>query len=420
MFKNKFLTVLLSAGIAFALWMYVITVVSPGSTDTYYNIPVNLRNESVLHDRGLILTSSDALFVNMELSGNRTDLAKITKDNITLVADLSTIYEPGTQTVNYSYSFPGNVANDAITVLDRSPSKITLTVEQMISKSVPINLVYEGKLLSDDYIVDKDNVILTDMQGTEIEDGKVDVTGPKSVIDQITQAVITVDLTDRSTSFSANYRYTLCDKAGKPVDAQYVTTDVGEISLTLYIQQVKEIPLKLEIISGGGATEETSQIEFEPKTIKISGSESALALIDELVLGTINLGEMTEDQELTFPIELPAGITNRTGLEEITVTIKFPELLMKTFTVTQITPVGVPAGYEADVVTQALPVTVRGPRELVEKMTEKDITINVDFSGEQPGTFTASANVTMDTAYSSVGAIGTYSVSATLREAKGK
>lgn len=420
MFKNKFLTGLLSAVIACALWMYVITVVSPGSTDTYYNIPVNLRNESVLHDRGLILTSSDALFVNMELSGNRTDLAKITKDNITLVADLSTIYEPGTQTVNYSYFFPGNVANDAITVLDRSPSKITLTVEQMISKSVPINLVYEGKLLSDDYIVDKDNVMLTDMQGTEIEDGMVDVTGPKSVIDQITQAVIAVDLTDRSTSFSANYRYTLCDKDGEPVDAQYVTTNVGEISLTLYIQQVKEIPLRLEIISGGGATEETSQIQFEPKTIKISGSESALDLIDELVLGTINLGEMTEDQELTFPIELPAGVTNRTGLEEATVTVKFPELLMKTFTVTQITPVGVPNGYEADVVTQALTVTVRGPRELVEAMTEKDITVNVNFAGEQPGTFTASANVTMSVAYSGVGAVGTYSVSATMRESKGK
>ena len=420
MFKNKFLTGLLSALIACALWMYVITVVSPGSTDTYYNIPVNLRNESALHDRGLILTSSDALFVNMELSGNRTDLAKITKDNITLVADLSTIYEPGTQTVNYTYSFPGNVANDAITVLDRSPSKITLTVEQLISKSVPINLVYEGKLLSDDYIVDKDNVMLTDMQGTEIEDGMVDVSGPKSVIDQITQAVIKVDLTDRSTSFSDNYRYTLCDKDAEPVDAQYVTTNVGEISLTLYIQQVKEIPLRLEIISGGGATEETSQINFEPKTIKISGSESALDLIDELVLGTINLGEMTEDQELTFPIELPAGVTNRTGLEEATVTVKFPELLMKTFTVTQITPVGVPNGYEADVVTQALSVTVRGPRELVEAMTEKDITVNVNFAGEQPGTFTASAHVTMSAAYSGVGAVGTYSVSATMRETKGK
>ncbi len=420
MFKNKFLTILLSAAVAIGLWTYVITVVSPGSTDTYYNIPVNLRNESVLHDRGLVITSSDALFVNMELSGNRTDLAKITKDNITLVADLSTIYEPGTQTVNYSYSFPGNVANDAITVLDRSPSKITLTVEQMISKSVPINIVYEGKLLSDDYIVDKDNVILTDMQGTEIEDALVDVTGPKSVIDQITQAVISVDLTDRSISFSANYRYTLCDKQGSPVDAQYVTTDIGEISLTLYIQRVKEIPLKLAIISGGGATEQTSQIEFEPKTIQISGTESALELLDELVLGTINLGEMTEDQVLTFPIELPAGVTNRTGLEEVTVSVKFPELLMKTFTVTQFAAVGVPTGYEADVVTKALPITVRGPRELVEAMTEKDITINVDFSAEQPGTFTASASAVMSAAYADVGAVGTYSVSATLREGKGK
>ena len=39
--RNKFLSGLLSVAIAFGMWLYVITYVSPGSEDTYYNIPAS-------------------------------------------------------------------------------------------------------------------------------------------------------------------------------------------------------------------------------------------------------------------------------------------------------------------------------------------------------------------------------------------
>lgn len=415
--KNNIIRILLSVVIAFSLWLYVITVVSPNSEDTFYNIPVNLRGESVLNDRGLMITSDEIPKVTMKLSGNRTDLNKITNENITLVADLSTIYEPGTQTLSFSHSFPGNVAGDAITVMERSPGRITLTIERILSKSVPVNIEYTGSL-SEDYIADKENVILTDSSNMILENNMIHVTGPESVIDQITQAKIAVDLTGRSASFSETYRFSLCDSDGEPVDAEHVTTDVGEVYLTLYIQRVKEIPLELEILSGGGATEETSQIEYEPKTIKVAGSESVLETLEEIILGTINLGELTEDTERTFPVELPSGVTNLTGVTEVKVTVEFPELLTKTFTVTKVTAANVPEGLEADIVTQELAVTVRGPKELVEKMTEADIAAVVDFTNAQVGTFTMKANIAMGSAYTEVGAMGTYNVSATVRQGK--
>ena len=41
--KNRFGSILLSIVIAFGLWLYVITYVSPNSEETYYNIPVVLH-----------------------------------------------------------------------------------------------------------------------------------------------------------------------------------------------------------------------------------------------------------------------------------------------------------------------------------------------------------------------------------------
>lgn len=416
--KNNAVRVLLAIVIAFALWTYVITVVSPNSEDTFYNISVNLRGESVLNDRGLMITSDEIPKVSMKLSGNRTDLNKITNENITLVADLSAIDQPGTQTLSYSYAFPGNVADDAITVLERSPSRITLTIERMISKDVPVTVRYTGTL-SEDYIADKENLLLTDANNVVLQDNSVRVTGPESVINQISQAMIDVDLDGRSASFSEAYRYTLCDKDDRAVDAEHVTTELAEIYVTLYIQKVKEIPLNLVIIDGGGATSQTSHIEYEPKTIKVAANETTLADLKEYVLGTINLGELAEDSEQVFPIELPVGVTNLTGVTEVKVTVQFPKLLTKTLTVTNVVAANVPAGMEADIVTKELSITVRGPKELVEKITAEDITASIDFTNAQAGTFTTKANIIMSGEFAGVGAMGTYNMTATMREKAG-
>lgn len=406
--KNKLVTALLSVVIAFALWLYVITVVSPGHEETYDNIPVILRNEAELENRGFMVVSEEIPTVTLTLSGNRTDLAKVDRSNISLIVDLATVYERGTHRLTFKESFPGSVADDAITVEYRYPSQIELEIELLTKKDIPVNVQYSGNV-PPNFIADTENVVL--------DNPMIHIEGPDPVVQKITQAVIEVDLAGRSESFGESYRYTLCDADGEPVDASLVKTNVGEVSLALKIQRFKEIALELEIIDGGGATAQTSSIEYEPKTIKISGSEAALETVaDQLVVGTINLGELAEDAELEFPINLPGSVTNLSNVESVKVSVKFPELVTKTFMVTNFTPMNVPDGLEAEIVNQALSVTVRGPQTLIDRMSEDDISIMVDFSQAQLGTFTVKASVVMSMAYSKVGAIGTYQVSATLRE----
>lgn len=408
--KNKLVAALISVLVAFGLWLYVITVVSPGYEETFDDIPVILRNEAELESRGFMVVSEELPTVTLTLSGNRTDLAKVDRSNISLIVDLATIYERGTHKLAFKESFPGSVADDAIKVEYRYPSQIELEVELLAKKDIPVNVNYTGNVPAD-FIADTENVVL--------DNANIHIEGPDPVVQKITQAVVEVDLAGRSESFGESYRYTLCDAQGQPVDASLVKTNVAEVNLALKVQRFKEITLAFEIIDGGGATKDTSSIEFEPKTIKIAGSEAALeSVADQLVIGTINLGELESDMEWEVPINLPGSVTNLSNVESVNVSVKFPELISKTFMVTNFAPMNVPEGLEAEIVNRVLSVTVRGPQELVETMTEDDITIMVDFSQAQLGTFTVKANVVMDMAYSKVGAIGTYQVSATLREPK--
>ena len=86
--KNKIYAALLSLACAFCLWLYVISAVSPGSTDTYYNIPIVWEGESLLNENGLMVTAVSSNTVNLKLSGNRSDLSRVNSGNITIKPEM--------------------------------------------------------------------------------------------------------------------------------------------------------------------------------------------------------------------------------------------------------------------------------------------------------------------------------------------
>lgn len=403
--KNKLLTALLSAGIAVLLWLYVVTVVSPNSDNHYHNIPITIQGEAVLQDRGLMITSGQLPTVSLHLEGNRTDLNKINSSNISVGVDVSGIGRPGRYSLSLTQpNFLTDVANNTITVLSKDPGTVTVEVDHRISKLVPVDIQYTG-VLPDNYMADKENMLL--------DYENVTVAGPRAVVDQIAMARIEVNLDNRLESISGQYRYTLCNEKGEPVDAKMIVTDVEGISLTLKIVRVKEVALTVAVVDGGGATKETSVITLDPEVILVSGSDSLLENMESVELGTIYLGEMMQDESVLLPIKLPEGISNETGVSEVKVDVKFPKLAIKELTVTNIQPINVPSGLSVQMITKQLDLKLRGPKDVIQSVRPENVTVTVDFSGEQAGTASVKAQITVSIA--GVGAVGTYNVTATVK-----
>lgn len=405
MMKIKPLPALLSLGMAILLWLYVVTVVSPNSDNHYYNVPVNLQGEAVLQDRGLMITSGKLPAISLHLEGNRSDLNKINSSNISIGVDVSGIGEPGTYALSLTApSFLTDVPNNAITVLNKDPSTVTVQVDRKLSKPVPVDIRYNGTL-PENFMADKENRIL------DFEN--VTVTGPQTVIDRIAMARIDVDLEGREESLSQSYQYTLCDAEGEPVDAGMVVTDVESINLTLKVVRVKEVALTVSVLYGGGATVETAKVTVEPGTILVSGSDALLEDLTEVELGQIDLQSILADETRIFAIKLPEGVTNETGMTEAKVHITFPELGLKELTVRNIQAINIPQGLDVQLITQQLELTLRGPKDIIETITEENVTVTVDFSQEQAGTASVKAVISVNV--DGVGAVGTYNVTATVK-----
>ena len=409
MMKSKATSVLLSLIIAFGLWLYVVTNVSQEADYTIYNVPVVMEGESLLNERNLMITSVSADDVDLTLSGNRSDLAKVNNGNMTLKVDLTTIYEPEEKkALSYIPVYPSGVSSNALNITSQYPANIYITVEARRNKEVPVEVVWVGST-PEGFMSDRENRVL--------DHSSVTVVGPASVADLIEKAVIEVDLSEQEESISQDYRYTLCDKDGNPVDAELITTNVENIHLDVKIQKVKEVKLVAEVIYGGGATEKNTVVEIDPGTIRLSGGGAVLEeLGDSISLGKIDLSTIEKSQEMTMPITLPEGVTNLSNITEAKVKIRFSGLIVKSFEIEKIEAVNVPDELEAEIIEKKMTVILRGPAADLMKITEEDITIRADFTGAVAGTSTFKATVHFGEEFSAIGAIRSYSVTANVIE----
>ena len=406
--KNKLVSIALSLLIAFGLWMYVITEVSPNSEQPYLDIPVKMEGETLLRERNLIITDISSTNVDLTLSGNRTDLNELNSSNITLKADMTKIYDPGVHKIGYDIILPGHVASNAFTRVSQYPDSITVTVERLIrNKEIPVNIVYQGKA-AEGYVVRRADAVL--------DNTHILVTGPESVVDQITQAVITVDLEGQTESISQNYRFTLCNKDGEGVNSELITVNIEEVHMDLTIHRKKQVDLTVTVVPGGGATEEDVELTLSIDSIQLSGSDIALQQVgDTINLGTINLADYETSTEIIFTIPVYEGVTNDSGETEVKVKLAFRGLMTREIVITEFLITGVPEGYEGKVITEKLTIKVRGRSELVSKLTAQDISARVDFTGEEPGDATVRVNITFSGKYKALGVLGKPTVTTSLQ-----
>ena len=172
-----------------------------------------------------------------------------------------------------------------------------------------------------------------------------------------------------------------------------------------------------DVIYGGGATAANTTIKLQPETIRVSGGDAVLKeLGDSFTVCTINLAEIERSNKegIKYTISLPEGVTNQTGVTEVTVTVEFRNLRTREFQVEDFQMLNLPEGLAAEIISANLTVKVRGPEEEIAKLKEKDIAVAVDFTNAEVGTATYKASISISDEFPNVGALKTSSVSATV------
>lgn len=370
---NKGLRFLLSLVIALGIWLFVVSVVSPESEVEIRDIPVILDGEGALADRNLIVVSDKNFTVDLKLFGSRVDLNKLSASNITIVADLSQITEPGEHNVRYDILYPSSVQSGNVDAKERNPQYLKLMVAERGWKEVPVKIKYTGSV-PDNYVVDRQN--------PKFDNAFITVSGPIEALEKVDHASISVDLEGKTETIVANFRPVLCAADGTPLtELGKLTMDVTEVRATIKIFKIKQVPLVVEVIPGGGLTSADVKLTQTLDTIVVSGSDAELEKLDKIVVGRIDLSELMESTEVEFDITMDPGVNNITGVTKVKVNVELlVQLEIRSFKVNQIRPENAPGNRGVKLLTKEITVQIRGTKEALDQLKPEDIVAVVDCS----------------------------------------
>ena len=251
----------------------------------------------------------------------------------------------------------------------------------------------------------------------EIQPSVLTVRGREEDVDEVDAALVLVDLSGASTTVQKEFDYQLVDRDENAIETESLLISDKRVEVTAPVYVTKELDLTVKWKEAPGSRLEDVAWRLEPSTINVAGEAISLENKLDIVLAEVDLSTLLSDTEVELPINLPSGCVNLSGYTTTTLSISFnSDLATRTFTVTNISAIGVGEGLSFSRVTQSVDVMLRGPAEILEQVTEDDIRIVVNLEDKvASGTYSVTATVLVDGIGSDkVGAAGTYSVNCKL------
>ena len=395
--ESRWVFVLLSIALAIVFWAYVRAAVDPDGVTNIHNVRVEATGTSVLTSQGLTIADISPQVVELRVSGPtsaRTELLR-NRSNLCVRVDVSSCVE-GENTLRYRPVLPENINTDD---LRAETSTVTVTVEKLFTKTFDVQFQLDGKVAGD-----------YQMGTPAIEPASVIVDGPVEQVNQVDKIVAVLKSEELSERFAGDLALVPLDKQGSPLNGLEITLSAEKAYVVVPVVMTKEVELTVNLLPGGGATSEDAVKEIDPPTIVVSGSEADLAGLEEISLGSIDLSKVVGTNVFPFTIALDPSLNNESGLTTANVTVTVEGLDTEVFAVSNIRTVNPPEGYNVDVVTQSVLVTVRGPAEELEKIDTSQFQVVADLSdltGE--GSRQVRAKVYLN-GTSTVGVIGEYTV----------
>lgn len=288
---NVFLKIL-SLLIAVFLWSYVVLTDDPAKTQTFPNLAVQSVGTENLEEQGLAVVNAEEPKITVKITGRSKEMARLSASDITARLDLSGIQEAGVYYIQPSVT----VAKETDSI-SFEPRRLQVTVENIISRDVPVRVTTMNDLQGD-RLVDE----LTPSQDT------VTVTGAESVVSTVGYALVTVDLQSISKNMAQSCRVTLYTDDDALVDSPLASPEPESLDVTVGLNHVAEVPLEVSLISSGELTSDMVEAAITPKSVRVFGSEDALRTLHSLSLGSIDLAQAEDGQEVKLSVKLPDGI----------------------------------------------------------------------------------------------------------------
>lgn len=309
--KNWFL-LLISLLVSIVIWIYVSYVVNPTYVKKINDIPIVYNNLSSDFESGkLRIIESNCDSVSVEIKGDRNDVASIKKDDIVANVDMISVTKSG----NYSLQIAVNFGEDGVSVLQKTPQRCIIVVDDVVVEEREITVRTEGNL-SEGFYINGD---------AQITPSKVKITGPKSYVNKVDRAEAVVDISDNDADIITNAQINLVDVTGKVLtfgdkdsDLPNVGIDISEANVHFAVTNKKEIEIVPDIkVKHGENAADVKWTVLSDKKLTIWGPANVVKNIDKIYTEPVDVSVLSDGSELDLKVIIPEGIETDYDMQRV-------------------------------------------------------------------------------------------------------
>ncbi|MCK5847598.1 MAG: hypothetical protein KAH01_00200 [Caldisericia bacterium] len=358
--RNSFLKIS-SIVIAILLWIFV-----------YFGIGIKTIDTSIfqIQFRGLnpnydVTLDFEQVEVSFEAPANHLEsLSKSISVNLD-VADL----KPGTYKIKPLINTPSEVS-----VVSFRPEFIEVTLDTIITKDFNVKALVIGNLYTGN-IAGEPTITPTTVQ----------ITGPQTKIDSITQVVVEVDITDANADIFSRAKISALDEGKNHVSGVSIEPETVQVTIPVLNTDItKVLPIIPRIT--GVPTGRIVEIVTEPSILTVSGKVSIIKELLNLATEEISIDGVNTNIERQIKIILPTGVSSVQNITTVLVKIRIEPNSSRLFEGLNLSILNLPFHLDYVFMQSKVNVRVYGPQSILDQL--QTIEIYVDVKDLGPGIYT--------------------------------
>jgi YbbR domain-containing protein len=386
LFSQKRFVVALSLVIAFIFWMIITIDQNPTRQKTLSNITINVDvSASAAENLGLDIVNKDfSKYATVTVEGPNYIVSSLKSSDVSVVADLSDITEPGTKSVTLKAQREGSTSGYSF--ISVSPATIELTFDYFQTREFVVEPKADGIKAVSGLVVDTPII-------NSLPESKISIRGPKKEVDIIDKVVATVnksEILDASKSYDANL--VLYDVDGNVLDNKNFEFSATDLKVTVPICKQKVLTVVPTFINETNAGVGKSLVKsLSVNKVTVIGPAEAVDNLEFAELTAIDFTAVNPTNRIfEVSLALPDGVRSVDNISVVTVEFGIANYRTKNIKLGSysITFKNLDPSLSASITSGEFLLTLCGQQKTLNSITNKNIQVEVDLTGKTAGTYT--------------------------------
>ena len=365
-------TLLLAFALAVVVWFSAETAANPNIESTR-SVPLEIDGL----DPNMLVVSSPPAQVRVTLRSPSSVMTSLDSvdGSISAWVDVSGL-EAGTYELEVKAK--ASETYGPVRISQITPQFVTLTIESLITRSIPVDLEISGE-----------PAIGYEKGPASYTPTSVTVSGPASLVDQVTNALVTLDISDANETINVDIPVLALDSNGEPVEGVLINPKEISVTQPIYLQGGYRNVIVKVLTSGQPANGyKLTNITVSPLNVVVFSSDPQLVndLPGYVETEPVDLTGTEDDVDTFVGLELPDGVSV-VGDQAVLVRVSIAAIEGSLTVDLPVIPLGLLPTQAAILSPETVKLILSGPVPVLDSLEPSDIRVVVDLTGLDLGTY---------------------------------